>query len=283
MTYTIRHSDDQKLIDLDSEVIDTTTVSGIGLIGYLTPNYGETQSNNFVHLAENFANTVFPEKPLVGQLFYKKLSNTDGSLYICMSSSGTEEVKWKKLPLVYVGEEFPKRNNPITGDMWYDTINHQFKMYDENLNKWVSVGPENFNDTYKNIAKKDSNNSIVVVDEFDFNSVNIEKKIASYLVTIDVIGKELPLSEGNYIDSCESAAWKIQLLVNCYQKSESQLICNIVDEPDYEIIGKTSNASDWYAKAVLNNSVLRVEAKGSTSNENTKVRWISRISMLKVD
>ena len=89
MTYTIRHADNSKLIELESEIIDTETVSGIGLIGYLTPNYGETQSNNFVHLVENFANYTFPENPLKGQLFYKLSSNTDGSLYLCVSNVNT--------------------------------------------------------------------------------------------------------------------------------------------------------------------------------------------------
>ena len=63
MTYNITKTNGTIVKELGENIIDFDTISYIGLIGKLSPNYGETQSNNFIHLAENFANATAPENP----------------------------------------------------------------------------------------------------------------------------------------------------------------------------------------------------------------------------
>lgn len=284
MTYTIRKTDDTLLTELDDEIIDSEKISGIDLIGYLTPNYGESQSNNFVHLVENFANYKFPDKPLVGQLCYKKSDSGDGSLYLCVNNSEdiqNENDKWKKMPLVYVGEEAPEESI-VTGDMWYDTKEHAFKLYDEVLEKWVSIGPENYNNLIKIVDEKNlENGDNAVIYSFVFKDYDLD---ANYLFTINVMSKEISKSSG-YIQNCNTGACKIQLLVNCYHTSSSNYKCEIVDMPDYEIIGK--NDPNWNVKAYIdvnsnNDKVLNIKATGSTSSDNTRIKWITKMDVLKV-
>lgn len=277
MTYTIRHTDNSKLIELESEIIDTETVSGIGLIGYLTPNYGETQSNNFVHLVENFANYTFPENPLKGQLFYKLSSNTDGSLYLCVSNTAeSEDLRWKKMPLVIVGKEeevISSTMSFITGDMWYDTENKAFKMYDAELGKWMTVGPNDYNYTDSFVKEADGSE----IEIIDFQDGSFDTK-GSYLITLQVLGKEV--STGYFSNAPYSAGWKIQLLLNCYQKSASDIHYEIVGEPDYELIG--TNANDWDVSVKIKNNKLVAIVYGNPSNETNSINWVSKVDLLKV-
>lgn len=280
MTYTIRKTNNSKLIDLDNEIIDTETLSGIGLIGFLTPNYGETQSNNFVHLTENFANLTFPKNPLVGQLCYKLTNTGEGDLYVCISLSDNEEERWKKLPLVYVGEEFPNNRTLVTGDMWYDSKEHIFKMYDELLDSWLKIGPEDYNNTIVEVIKNDATESgTSLIGTYDFNELST--KIGSYFITLEVIGKEVSNIDGGYINSSLTAAWRIQLLVNCYQSSPTNFACEIVGEPDYELIG--TNDGSWNVIVSMENGVLKINGTGNIQNSSNKIKWVSKLNMLLVN
>ncbi len=53
-----------------------TTVSSLSLLRRGARAYSETVSENLVHLMENFADDAAPAHPLVGQLWYDKVTNT---------------------------------------------------------------------------------------------------------------------------------------------------------------------------------------------------------------
>ena len=134
MTYNITRTNGFNLVDLDENVIDTTTISGIGLIGKLTPNYGETQSNNFVHLVENFSNEEFPENPITGQLCYR---SDVKSLYLCVNEQSID--KWRKILLIIEQNTQPTATDGI---LWFNTdtnvLNTEIIKYPINHGKnWI--------------------------------------------------------------------------------------------------------------------------------------------------
>lgn len=278
MTYDIRKTDGTRVVVLDNEIIDTETISGIGLIGRLTPNYGETQSNNFVHILENFASRSFPENPLVGQLCYKKSANGDGSLYVCVNNIISDiDSRWKKLPLVLISNGEPS-GTFISGDMWYDESEHCFKIYDSKLSRWLSVGPDNFNNITKVSDVTELENGEQNFAEYDFNN-DLDSKTTSYLITAKVVAKEVPAGGTEIMTNSLTCGWVIKLLVNCYAESTSSMICKIIDEPDYELIG--TNATGWSVRPEINDTKLSFKVSGTATSGNV-IKWAIQTEMLKV-
>lgn len=279
MTYDIRKSDGTKLVDLDNEIIDTETISGIGLIGRLTANYGETQSNNFVHLVENFASKNFPENPLKGQLCYKLEDDGEGSLFVCVDSGLPE---WKKLPLVIVSTAKPVDGNYVSGDMWYDTTKHSFNMYDSTLGDWIIVGPNNYNDT-KTIVES------ITTEEAEASSyicsLDLPQKNAGYLITSKIIGKEVNKVNVDTMSVSKIYGCIIKALINVYYDGQKWNY-EIIEEPDYEIIG--SNVDTWSVNIVINDidnsdsKKLEIEVSGSPTTTSKVVKWIGKMDILKV-
>lgn len=258
MTYNIRKTNGTELIigGLPEEIVDTEAISGIGLIGRLTANYGETQSNNFVHLVENFANDEFPENPLVGQICYKLLDNNSnkGSLYVCVSNSNDEK-KWKKLPLVLISNDEPD-GNFITGDMWYDTDDHSFNMYDDELKKWIIIGPSDYN----NIIEGISDNKTIIENILNYGEDN------AFFITLNIVGKKSN-------DKC--CAWRVQLLVRSYNENNSSFV-KLIGNPDYELIA--TNDEDMVIEVNVdenNNLILN-------TNEDSNEEWIVKYNIVKV-
>lgn len=294
MTYIINKTDGTELIELGDEVIDTETLSNIGLIGRLTPNYGKTQSDNFVHLVENFANIDFPKDPLIGQLCYKRLSleedNFQGDLYLCVNNiSENEEERWKKLPLVFVGDSYPEELDPSTGDLWYDTNEHTFKIYDETMKQWMRVGPDNISDTKEIIEEQELTFETSTTDAilYDFHPSSDNKYLdvleqrnpnIAYLITIDLIGRET--LESQIMNNCYVSGWKIQLIVNYYKKNATTPVVEIIDKPDYELIG--TNNRDWNVKAYVNGTKLKLKIDSKPLDSSRKVKWKIKMNMLKV-
>ena len=281
MSYDIRKTNGIQLVDLDDEVVDTETLSDINLIGYLIPNYGQLQSENFVHLAENFANKEFPDNPVHGQIcyIYKDDSDTNvgnnGDLYLCVDlSESNNEKRWKKMPLVKIKDEAPE-GDFRTGDMWYNTNKKAFNMYDANVSEWIEIGPNNYETTKIKIVTSDDSGEIPIIDwsddEFDIYS--------SYMITISVIGKEYN-SNTIYLSDCATGSWKIQLLINCYKPENNNAKISIVGMPDYELIATTDNT--WNVEAFIDNNILKVRTYGNPINENNKVKWIVKADILKV-
>lgn len=81
-SYTVYLSNGQRLLDLIPQRIDTSTTS-LSLQGdSITPDFGQFNPTNLVHLLEHFANVTPPVNPIVGQIWY----NT--TLQVCSVWSG---------------------------------------------------------------------------------------------------------------------------------------------------------------------------------------------------
>jgi hypothetical protein len=105
-----------------------TSVTSITLIGKQVTGYGELQNENFLHILENFANSVDPIHPIAGQLWWNTASNT---MQVYTGSA------WRPVTGFTAATTAP--NAPTVGDQWWDTTNDQFKIYAGT--DWAVVGP----------------------------------------------------------------------------------------------------------------------------------------------
>lgn len=98
------------------------------LAGYNYSGYGKLVNENFVKLLENFANDVAPNNALNGQLWY----DTQESVLKIKTPSGFKQIPFgdnSALPPTV----------PTVGDLWWDSVNDQLKVYGNN--KWNLIGP----------------------------------------------------------------------------------------------------------------------------------------------
>lgn len=279
MTYRIIKTNGESLIELEDEIIDNETVSGVGLIGYMTPNYGETQSNNFVHIIENFADKKFPENPLEGQIVYRKTdtSTNGGDLYLCIKKIEEDTLEWIKLPKVYVNENKPETLFD-TGDIWFNDNDKALYIYDSKNDEWVKIGPNNSDDysSYIDTVEMITPNEPIIVDLYDFYK-NLSN--SSYLIDINIICKEITNVEPYTMSNSSTSAWKYSMLVNCYLNANNELISEFVDAPNYQLIG-TNNTSHQTNINIANNK-LQVSLRGNFDN-NKKMIWKIQKNILKV-
>jgi hypothetical protein len=126
MSYKINTTDGRLLVDLVDGKVDTTTTD-LNLIGRNVSGFGEFLNENFVKLAENFANSAPPSSPLIGQMWYD-----------------TSEQRIK----VYNGIQFKPTDTTVVsateptllaGDIWIDTVGRQ--LYFSDGNGKVLAGP----------------------------------------------------------------------------------------------------------------------------------------------
>jgi hypothetical protein len=116
----------------------TNTNSGLTLIGRNYTSYGQVQNDNFVHLLENFADTIPPTQssvaltPLTGTIWYdtvgQRLRVYDGT-------------NWNMVSERIVSNAAPTSSTYTikTGDQWYDTVNQQLNSW--NGTTWNLIGP----------------------------------------------------------------------------------------------------------------------------------------------
>jgi hypothetical protein len=126
MSYIINKFDGTPLVVLQDGSIDTST--SVGLLGRNYVGYGETQNENFVHLLENFAGDAPPTKPIVGQAWFNKITNT---LNVFTGDN------WLPLNAAILSNEEPRATN---GSFWFNTITNQLFIYENET--WVLIGPE---------------------------------------------------------------------------------------------------------------------------------------------
>jgi hypothetical protein len=69
MSFTVKRTNGTNLVDVADQTIDTTA-SSLNLVGRGAVNYAQSFAENFIHLAENFANSSAPSNPLVGQQWW---------------------------------------------------------------------------------------------------------------------------------------------------------------------------------------------------------------------
>lgn len=132
MSYNVNYSDSSKnpsSIVVEDKTIDNST--SISFPGKNLPQYGQIIAENFLHLLENFANSVPPANPTEGQLWYDsgtaQLKVYDGTLW--SNSGGLKK-----------GPSEPTNESNIIGDLWVDTSKQQLYLYSGS--RWLLVGPE---------------------------------------------------------------------------------------------------------------------------------------------
>lgn len=127
MTYRVDRYNGTFLTNVSDGTIDNTT--DLKFVGRNYTGYGEVQNENFLHLLENFANTVPPLKPILGQIWYdsvnKKLKFYDGTKFKVAS-----------------GAEIASTPPPglTAGDLWFDTNTNQLSAW--NGSSFVLIGPQ---------------------------------------------------------------------------------------------------------------------------------------------
>lgn len=133
MAYEIRFTDQANkgtIIVEDNTINNDTSLS---LPGRNTTAYGSSIAENFLHLLENFANTVEPVNPVEGQLWYDTTSGInqlklyDGTTWI--AAGGLKKA-----------QNEPDAANSVVGDLWVDTDNQQLYLFTGS--GWILVGPQ---------------------------------------------------------------------------------------------------------------------------------------------
>jgi hypothetical protein len=112
MAYIIYKSDGTAVTIIDNTINETFYDSiangsgkGLGtqLIGKNIANWGAATAQNFLQLRENFCGTVMPSDltALQGQLWFNKLSNTSGDLYVRKTNTASGGMaNWQKIGTV---------------------------------------------------------------------------------------------------------------------------------------------------------------------------------------
>jgi hypothetical protein len=125
--YLVNFSDGGKNpIEVVSQTKNDQT--SISLIGRNYPGYGQAVAENFLHLLENFANTIQPRDPIEGQLWFDT-----GDYQLKVFDSGT----WR--PVNGVHQTVNEPSNKKVGDIWVDTQSDI--LYIWNSQAWVQIGP----------------------------------------------------------------------------------------------------------------------------------------------
>jgi hypothetical protein len=118
MSYTITKTDGTIL----TELVDGTTDqihSSLTLVAKSASSYGSALNENFVHLLENFANTIQPRTPIVGQLWF---DTTQNRLKVY------DGVNFKVSGGTIVSGTAP--SGISAGDIWIDSTNGQLRFND---------------------------------------------------------------------------------------------------------------------------------------------------------
>lgn len=255
------------------------------LIGHGQPTYGQDQNTNFIHLLENFANITPPTNAILGQLWFKKMSNDESDkgyeLCVCKNTTGIIENDWDKIAIVYTTEEEP--TTPTTGEIWYDMDNHSLKVYDEALSKWNNIGPidavhkENSNvsqvidpvqETYQTVYKiQQSMFTKDIENDGDPNGASGSLN----LVTLKILAKEI-FNTPTSTKKPRSAAWIYKFLINAYKISDTQYSIEMVGRENYELIGM-SNDTDWSVDIYKSGSdfVVKVQDNSTMTASDSRI------------
>lgn len=133
MAYQIRFTDQINNQALTVDDNTTNQVTSLNFPGRNTTGYGQAIGENFLHLLENFANTIEPTNPVKGQLWYNTNSNSkqlnvyDGTQWVAAGglkkSSGNQ----------------PSTTASLPGDLWVNTDTQQLFLFSGS--GWILVGP----------------------------------------------------------------------------------------------------------------------------------------------
>ena len=133
MAYQIRFTDQINNQPLVVDDNTTNQVTDLNFPGRNTTGYGQAIGENFLHLLENFANTVEPSNPVKGQLWYntnstsKQLNVYDGTQWV--SAGGLKKSSGNQ----------PDAVSSLPGDLWVNTDTQQLFLFSGS--GWILVGP----------------------------------------------------------------------------------------------------------------------------------------------
>jgi microcystin-dependent protein len=163
MAYTIKYSD---FVNKGSIVIEDNTINqetSLNIPGRNTTAYGSSIAENFLHLLENFANSVQPVNPVEGQLWYDNTPGVD-QLKLWDGTTWVAAGGLKKANLA------PDAANSVIGDLWVDTDNQQLYLFAGS--GWVLVGPE----FAEGLETGTRPSTITAIDNNDYNVIFVEVK-----------------------------------------------------------------------------------------------------------
>ena len=267
--------------------------TSIALIGHGQPNYGLDQNENFLHVLEHFASDTEPTMPIRGQIWFK-VNDEDKTfeLKLCkkpatrMNDDGTSDAEWSKLLISSSGSDAP--TNPATGDIWYDSESHQFKIYDSELEDptdpnsgWNTIGPKDVehNETENTSFESNKTNpsrtfkmSKKLFARDIYNSEEEEQQArhtgSLHLVTLKVLIKEVPTQGSGTIDTLRACAMIYRFTVRTVSSgstSNPSYSVSIFGAPNYEIISKSDNL-----EFTTNLEVRGGDVVFTINNESTK-------------
>lgn len=280
-TYEIYTSDNLKHYTVNESATNRETP--VTLIGHGMPEYGIDQNTNFLHLLENFANEEAPSNPIVGQLWFKKNSNTSNDmkyeLCVCKHANGEDSI-WDKIAIVSTSTTEPSA--AISGDMWYDTHNHSLKVYDDVFKGWNVIGPadaihKESENTSRVITKEQQYQATYAIDISKF-SKDIENENdkgdpsgSLNLVTLKILAKEI-FESPDITRPHRSAAWIYKFLIHAYKESENYYNVEMVGRENYELIGITDN-TNWTVDLYRNGSefVVNVQDNDKIASDNSRI------------
>ncbi len=129
MPYILNKTNGTIVATVQDAATDFTT--DLTFVGRNYAGYGEVQNENFLKLLENFSNTEPPTKPIIGQIWF---NSSEKRFY------GYDGADWKGVSNVEVSSTNPSTQKLFgTGDLWYDVVNQQLKIY--NGTEFTVVGP----------------------------------------------------------------------------------------------------------------------------------------------
>jgi hypothetical protein len=131
MPYILKKTNGTTLTTVQDASVDNST--GLTFVGRNYSGYGQPVEENFVKLLENFANISAPGKPVQGQLWF---NNAPNSRRLLVSYDGTN---FRDVANVPYSTSAPK--NATTGDLWWDSLNSQIKVYDSVTDTWTASQP----------------------------------------------------------------------------------------------------------------------------------------------
>ena len=278
MPYILKKTNGTTLTTVQDASVDNST--SLVFVGRNYSGYGQPVEENFIKLLENFANTTAPAKPVQGQLWFNNNPNSR-RLTICYDGSHFRDIS-----------NVPYSSTPplsaTTGDLWWDSINSQIKVYDSVYDTWTASQPNggagsawdftrvlDSNQILKNAIKGNINKVTVVAvaDEEYFPSTTTNISTISF----PVIKKGINISGANAITGVSSTSTTTGYLV--WGTAADALKAQRVD------ITPTTSTSTYYLTFATDTSGSQtLYARSNISyNPNTDVLNVTAASALYAD
>ena len=264
--YIIKYSDSTAgEIRVGENTTDDST--SVTLIGHGLPNYGQPQNENFLHLLENFASREEekPEKPTIGQLWFKKLDDGKFELNVCSEIKTSGEVVWSKMSQVITSAS---GHNYSDGDLYYDTVSKKLKVWDSSIGTegdWVSVGPTDVIHTehvYKAILVNPNDGAATYtqdltdiikedITETGGNNPSVVGNGSLNLFKMTIMAKEFNNDGALTTRDAKCCVWLYKFLIRSVKTGDKLHNINIVGAPSYELIAKNPDDLNWDVNILL--------------------------------